>query len=311
MNELQTCNNAIQQSHQSFKELAEIHNIVNFEAEAQFAMQAMEKNSFLMKVAARNPKSLQNAIVNIAAIGLSLNPAMKLAYLVPRGNEVCFDPSYIGLIQLATECKSIKWAQAEVVRKRDTFIFNGLGEKPTHKMNPFEDRGEMIGVYVVAKTLDGEYLCSMMPISEINMIRDKTQAYQSYKAGKAKQCPWVDYYDEMAKKTVIKRASKTWPKTDQTYRLDQAIELDNQVNKVDLSGSGDAIATTAKSQEHDTIKSLLATLGKSEEAFLGYAKTKLGDDSLNSIEDMNGTQCELIIRELKSFANQGGQSENA
>ena len=57
---------------------------VNWKKESQFAIQAMTTNDFLGKVALENPVSVQNAIINIAAIGISLNPALKHAYLVPR-----------------------------------------------------------------------------------------------------------------------------------------------------------------------------------------------------------------------------------
>nr|WP_235428547.1 hypothetical protein [Enterobacter hormaechei] len=52
--------------------------------ESQFAIQLFQNNDYLAKVAFQNQTSTQNAIINVAAIGISLNPAQKLAYLVPR-----------------------------------------------------------------------------------------------------------------------------------------------------------------------------------------------------------------------------------
>lgn len=52
--------------------------------ESQFAIQQFQKNSFLADTARGNLSSAQNAIINVAAIGITLNPASKLAYLVPR-----------------------------------------------------------------------------------------------------------------------------------------------------------------------------------------------------------------------------------
>lgn len=298
MSNLTTLEKTIVEVRTSFEDLAAIHGIVNYKSEAQFAIQAMEKNSFLAKIAITNPKSLQNAVINIAAIGLSLNPALKQAYLVPRGNEVCFDPSYIGLIHLATECKSIKWAQAEVVRKNDLFKFNGVGEKPIHEMEPFGDRGDIVGVYVVAKTLDGEFLVSTMSKTEVDLIKNKC-VNSSSKA-------WKDFYEEMAKKTVIKRASKTWPKTDMTYRLDKAIELDNQINKVDFSGEGEAIATEAKNEDHQLICELVNKLNKDQHSFLKYVKGKFQCSEIKKVEDLDSIQCEVVIKELKGFAKNMG-----
>jgi recombination protein RecT len=37
----------------------------------------------------------------VAAIGITLNPASKLAYLVPRDGMVCLDISYMGLLHRA------------------------------------------------------------------------------------------------------------------------------------------------------------------------------------------------------------------
>ncbi|EPS8032343.1 hypothetical protein ACVHWV_004580, partial [Escherichia coli] len=66
--------------------------------ESQFAIQQFQKNDFLAKTAQANLPSAQNAIINVAAIGITLNPSSKLAYLVPRGGAVCLDISYMGLL---------------------------------------------------------------------------------------------------------------------------------------------------------------------------------------------------------------------
>ena len=61
---------------------------VTFAAESQFAVQALQGNKFLYDTAYKNSESLRNAIINVAAIGISLNPANKHAYLVPRDGKV-------------------------------------------------------------------------------------------------------------------------------------------------------------------------------------------------------------------------------
>ena len=70
---------------------------INFEREAGFALQLLEINDYALKIAMGNRQSVVNAITNIAAIGISLNPAKKQAYLVPRDNKICLDISWMGL----------------------------------------------------------------------------------------------------------------------------------------------------------------------------------------------------------------------
>lgn len=193
---------------------------INFEREANFAVQVLTGNDYALGLAVKNRQSVVNAVTNLAAIGLSLNPAKKQAYLVPRDGKICLDISYMGLAELAVASGSVRWVKAELVREADDFQLNGLDKLPTHHFNPFsKDRGAIVGVYCVAKTIDGDYLSDTMSVAEVYDIRDRSSAWKAW-ITKQKKCPWVTDEGEMVKKTIVKRASKLWPKTE---RLDQAI----------------------------------------------------------------------------------------
>lgn len=194
---------------------------IKFEREAEFAIQIISSKDYTLGIAASNRQSVVNAVTNIAAIGISLNPAKKQAYLVPREGKICLDISYMGLLDLAVASGSIQWGQAKIVRENDTFLLNKLDELPTHTYAPFsKDRGAIVGVYVVVKTASGDYLTHPMSIDEVNDIRDRSDAWKAFVAKKTKSCPWYTDPGEMIKKTCVKQASKYWPKTD---RLAQAI----------------------------------------------------------------------------------------
>ena len=189
---------------------------VTWAKESQFAIQYFQKNDFLAKTAISNPTRAQNAILNVAAIGITLNPASKLAYLVPRDGMVCLDISYMGLLHLAQATGSIKWGQCKLVYSNDTYESNGLDTAPTHKYNAFGERGDVVGGYCTVKTSDGDYLTEEMSLAEIRTVEATS---------KAKNGPWKTFWEEMARKTIVKRASKYWPKA---QRLDTAIHLLNE-----------------------------------------------------------------------------------
>ena len=149
---------------------------VTWAKESQFAMQLFQKNDFLTKTAMNNPVSAQNAIINVAAIGITLNPASKLAYLVPRDGMVCLDISYMGLLHLAQATGSIKWGQCKLVYSNDTYESNGLDTAPTHKYNAFGDRGAVVGGYCTVKTPDGDYLTEEMSLAEIRATEPTSKA---------------------------------------------------------------------------------------------------------------------------------------
>lgn len=198
---------------------------LNFDREANFAIQILEGNNYALKVALQNRQAVIDAVTNIASIGLSLNPAKKQAYFVPRKGKICLDISYMGLMDLAMATGSVRWGQAKLVYESDVFELNGVDQAPTHKTKPFStDRGPVVGVYVVVKTADGDYLTHPMGMNEIIAIRDRSEAWKAYVKDNSKLCPWVTDPGEMTKKTCVKQAYKYWPKTD---RLEKAIHYLN------------------------------------------------------------------------------------
>ena len=181
---------------------------LTWQKECQFAIQALDNNEFLAKTAMSQRASFQNAIINVAAIGISLNPALKHAYLVPRkpnsngSAKVCLDISYQGLLHLAMSAGSIEWGQAKLVYENDRYVNNGVDQRPTHEQQTFGEKGKIIGVYCTVKTKSGDYLTEEMDLTALN----KVQA-----TSKAANGPWKSWPEEMMRKTVVKRASKYWP----------------------------------------------------------------------------------------------------
>lgn len=272
MSELAPYQSAIQRAKERFQKAAQ--QTVNYDRESIFAMQALMKTDFAMDVANRNPQSVHLAMVNVASTGLTLNPANGYAYLVPRDGAIFLDISYKGLIKIATDTGSIEWARAAVVYAADTFTYHGPAKVPDHIADPFKkDRGEIVGVYCIAKTASGDMLTEVMPMDELAKIRDKSSAYAKKKSG-----PWVDWFEQMAKKAVIKRASKTWPYTQQSGRLEQAIEVANVAEGgYEFTELSDEEKAFKRQQEHD------AALGRWYKS-VDYIKGELDRDD----PDMHG-----------------------
>lgn len=212
----------------------EIVDEITFKKEISFAMQILGKNSYL---ASATQNSILESVLNIAQIGLTLNPAMKMAYLVPRraGGQVvcCLEPSYQGLCKLVTDTGSVKNIYAHPVYENDQFSHVlGTNVQLIHKPT-ISNKGSMIAVYAVAILNDDRTQVEVMDIEEVNKIRDRSEGYKSFKSGKASTAIWETDYSEMARKTVVKRLTKYLPKTEQWDKVQSAIDLMDQDFKAD------------------------------------------------------------------------------
>lgn len=264
----------VTQSMPQFRRIADTHQLVRWEEESQFALQALQKNSTL---AGCVPESIQNAIINVAAVGLTLNPADGYAYLVPeyskalKANECQLRISFKGLIKAATDTGAVRWVRAEVVKENDTFVYNGVDEKPTHQMQPFGERGNPVGVYCVAKISDTEYLTDVMSWEEVKKIQAcaKTQAV------------WTQWPEEMAKKAIIKRAAKQWPKTVASGVLHKTIEVINESEGgkdpfLVLEDTADEILNLIQQEDKLGVGQIWTELDEKDQSTLWTAKTKGG-----------------------------------
>ncbi len=183
------------------KEIAKaLPSVITPERFARMATTAVTQNAAL---AACSPQSFIGAMLTAASLGLEPNSPLGQAYLIPYGSNCQFQLGYRGLIELAHRSGDIKSIEAHVVYANDDFDFEfGLEPKLKHKPAK-KDRGDITWVYAVYHTKDDGYGFEVMSVEDINKHRAKYS--------KAKNSPWDTAWEEMAKKTVIKKVLKFAP----------------------------------------------------------------------------------------------------
>lgn len=293
----------------TFTELARRHQVPDFSfaRESEFALQILKENDYLAQIACSNPESLKDAIINVAAVGLSLSPVHKLAYLVPRKvrgrQKICLDVSWRGLIYLHTAAGAILWAQAELVYDTDDFKYMGMNVPPEHVFNPFKERGKLVGGFVLAKTSSGDFLVTYMSIADILRIRDKFS--ESYRSTDSRtMSPWVNHELAMIKKTLIRNASNAWPKNVANEALDRATKI---LNESDGEEAEDTAAEpqppTAKQQEGwAIIRELLAALDRQEDAYISHL-CRTTNRKITRIEDLTPIEVDQAVTMLQGLVD--------
>ena len=208
---------------------------MNFKQEAGFAIMAIQQNPYLLNC---TPESMKSAVINVALTGLTLNSALKYAYLVPRKVKgelrAVLDISYIGLIKILTDAGAVKNVAAEVVYQNDDFTY-GFGSNPIleHKPNLLKDRGEPIGAYAIAYFRDGGFQFEVMAKSEIEKVRATSESWKNEKT--REYSPWETWTDQMWCKTVLKRLFKILPKTEFNDQLIAALSKEHENELADAA----------------------------------------------------------------------------
>ena len=136
------------------------------------------------------------------------------------------------MIKLAVDSGNVKSMKAEIVRQKDNYIYKGYDKDPEFNCDAFStERGDIVGVFAKAVMTDGSFIVENMRIDEIEKIRNDSKAYASaVKAGgrKLENNIWVKYFEEMAKKTVLKRLFKTLPPATGYDQLMKAVDVVNE-----------------------------------------------------------------------------------
>lgn len=184
------------------------------------------KTPALLKCA---PESFYGAVLQCAALGLEPGSALGHCYLLPFGNgkdkqgrpNAQLIIGYRGMIDLARRSGQIISLQAYCVHEQDTFNYKlGLDPDIEHIPASVADRGKVTHVYAVAKLKGDGVQFEVMSRAEIEKVRTSSKAGNSG--------PWSSHWEEMAKKTVIRRLFKYLPVSIEAVR---AVEIDEKTDR--------------------------------------------------------------------------------
>lgn len=151
------------------------------------------------------PGSVLLSVSKAARFGLELGADLGQAYLIPRKGICQMQTGYKGWIRLVMRSNpDITNIFAEAVYDDDEFLCE-MGTRPKIKHVPGKIRKEVISFYAVC-IIKGNSVptFTMMTKAQVEEHRDK---YSADPKGKA----WGDSFDEMAKKTVMKKLIKNMP----------------------------------------------------------------------------------------------------
>ncbi|MDE9545399.1 recombination protein RecT [Xenorhabdus bovienii] len=172
-------------------------------------------------------QSFVGAVVQCSQLGLEPGSALGHAYLLPFGNgksktgqpNVQLIIGYRGMIDLARRSGQIVSISARTVRDGDKFHFEyGLNENLTHVPGENED-APITHVYAVARLKDGGVQFEVMTVKQVEKVRTQSKA--------GTNGPWVSHWEEMAKKTVIRRLFKYLPVS---IEMQKAVVLDEKAD---------------------------------------------------------------------------------
>lgn len=166
------------------------------------------------KLSGCNPGSIIDACITVAQLGLDLSPVLSHAYLVP----------FKGNIQLIVSARGYNALLARTGWKLKTYIVNE-GDEFDYNIDGFEetvrfkkdldgDGGGFKYAVALAQSPDGTLYVEVMNAEQI----DKHRLVSSNQNGKASGV-WLQWFEEMALKTVSKKLCKKLPMGEQMAYL--------------------------------------------------------------------------------------------
>ena len=184
---------------------------VNVDRMIEIVLYEVRKSPRLAECMTTKPGMVSIADACIEAVQAGLEPTGPIggAYLVPFKGKARLMYAYQGLIDLARRSGEISEIYAEAVFGEDRFGYElGLNRSIVHEPYMDGDRGDVVAAYAVAKMKDGGLHMVVFSREDIERRRKA-----SHGQGKSPSGPWGDWYDEMAKKTVIRQLSKLLPRS--------------------------------------------------------------------------------------------------
>lgn len=118
-------------------------------------------------------------------------------------NKAQWMPMVWGIIQKVRNSGELSTITARIVSEGDRFRF-WIDDRGDHiEFEPCDEPGKPIRAFAIAKMTRGEIYVEVMTVAEIEKVREVSRAKNDG--------PWTKWWEEMAKKTVIRRLAKRLP----------------------------------------------------------------------------------------------------
>lgn len=254
-------------------------------------LNALMQNPALLKC---HPGLVYREVSKAAGLGLVLDPEIGEAYILTVWNpktKAADMPQlrlgYRGLLRLARQSGEVASCYAHAVHEQD-FIECELGDNPklVHKPKLFGERGPAIGYYAVVRYKDGTTDFEPMNREDVEKIRAQSDAYKAFAAGRIKSTPWETSFDEMARKTAIRRLLKRVPKSPD---LADAMVIEDQGDRArnitPVAGVGEQIAAPSKLDQLEDASGIGATVDAPEDDDPGITGEVMDDDPRAPVTD--------------------------
>jgi recombination protein RecT len=236
-------------------------NHIPVERFIRVAQTAIQSNPHLLTL---DRSSLFAACVKSAQDGLLPNGSE--AALVPFKDKVQYLPMVGGILKKIRNSGELSSITSQLVYEKDEFKYwiDSDGEHLKHEPNMFVDRGDLIGVYALAKTKDGGVYIEVMTMAQVDDIK---------KSSRSNNGPWQGpFFTEMIKKSAIRRLSK---------RLPMSTDLEST-----LSADDDLYSFEQPKQDERPAQLAAPAVDKTKPTRLKKAMAKAKEESAIEVEAM-------------------------
>lgn len=178
------------------------------------------------------PASLVGCFIECGQLGLEPDGVLGHAWLIPYKTTATFIPGYKGLMELAKRSGRCLQIEARTVYEGDKFEYR-YGLNPVLNHTPTDEPEQKpVFFYAIARLKGGLNHFEVMSKAQVDDIRRQSKAGQSG--------PWVTHYEEMGKKTVVRRVCKYLslsPQLDRAVALDERAEagIPQQIEPTDIT----------------------------------------------------------------------------
>ena len=254
-----------------------------------------------------NPVKFAIYLKNLITLGVDIS--QRQAYFLPYGNEITSVLDYKTLMALIKKYTNVKSIDAQLVYENETFKVE-QGKVVEHSQNPFatkEQKGNLVGAYSVFTLEDNTRDYYFASLEEINKVKECS------KSANSKFSPWNNWYDEMVKKTVIRKGMKFYP---MILDNEQRVALDNVDNDVDfnLNKKQNVVKQDVCPEKKELLEYMKANNLNANEIAKTYRLTKESEPQdyakalcdlkeKNQAIDVNEISAEQLDKEMEEIAN--------